>query len=410
MAGGTQEKAAEQKLRRPEKIPHATLSSEILYPPLDPHKIRCHHGSPGASFMGGGLIAHRGFRHSFIFLTHREYPVLPSSTESLSLSFCEVDVSDEAKSMPSLSEIASSRVADVLSRRTQSRALRAAALEQHAKPLKMNLQLTLQAQTVGSASTETAGYLVAAGDSWFDYPFPFDDDILVQLHDRHGYNVESSAHHGDRIESMPFSGGQLDKFRRCVDKLHDQGITPTAVLLSGGGNDFAGDEFGMLLNTAASPIKGWNQQILDGLINVRLRNSYQVFILAINELCSKILGKTLPILVHGYDYPIPDGRGFLGGGLFPGPWLRPGFNEKLFDDLKDNTDSMKVVLNQFNTMLSDLSHDASLGAIHYIDLRGTLSSVLADDAYQEDWNNELHPTEKGFIAVAEKFANVLATL
>ncbi len=288
--------------------------------------------------------------------------------------------------------------------------MRADALRQHATPLKMNLQLTLQAETVASASTETAGYLVAAGDSWFDYPFPFDDDILVQLHDRHGYNIESSAHHGDRVESMPYPGGQLDKFRRCVDKLHDQGITPKAVLLSGGGNDFAGGEFGMLLNVALSPIKGWNQQILQGLINERIGNSYQVFILAINALCKDILGKTLPILIHGYDYPIPDGRGFLGGGLFPGPWLRPGFNEKLFDDLQGNTTLMKTVLDQFNTMLDGLSHNPALGSIHYIDLRGTLSSVLANDAYQDDWNNELHPTEKGFIAVAEKFAQVLGAL
>jgi hypothetical protein len=317
------------------------------------------------------------------------------------------------ENMPSaltLAEVAKARVADVMGRRQTSRAARAAALQAHASKIRMNLTLTLADNHVADSVVETAGYLVAAGDSWFDYPFPFDDDILVQLHDLHGYNIESSARHGDRIENMPYSGGQLDKFRRCVDKLHDQGVIPKAALLSGGGNDFAGGEFGMLLNTAPSTIEGWNLDILKGLITERINNAYRVFILAINQISKEILGKSIPILVHGYDYPVPDGRGFLGGGIFPGPWLKPGFNEKLFTDLPSTTDMMRAVIDQFNIMLSALPNDPSLGEIHYIDLRGTLSSVVIDDAYKVDWNNELHPTQKGFIEIAQKFQNVLAAL
>ena len=48
--------------------------------------------------------------------------------------------------------------------------------------------------------------LVAEGDSWFDYPW---QDVLRMLEDRHGYDVESVAHKGDRIEDMAYSGGQL---------------------------------------------------------------------------------------------------------------------------------------------------------------------------------------------------------
>jgi GDSL-like Lipase/Acylhydrolase family len=275
----------------------------------------------------------------------------------------------------------------------------------------MNLQLMAQTEEVMSASMETAGYLIAAGDSWFDYPWPFCDDILVQLHDRFGYNIESSAHHGDRIESMPYKGGQLDRFTRNLDKLHDQGIIPKAVLISGGGNDFAGDEFGMLLNSAASSIGGWNQEIVEGLIQLRLRSSYHAFLASINDLCSTILGKTIPILIHGYDYPVPDGRGFLGGAwILPGPWLKPGFDEKLFTDLTANTASMRVVIDQFNQMLAAVATAPDLQQVHYIDLRGTLSSVVAGNAYKKDWNNELHPEERGFIALATRFAQVLATL
>jgi hypothetical protein len=46
--------------------------------------------------------------------------------------------------------------------------------------------------------------------------------------------------------------------------------------------------------------------------------------------------------------------------------------------------------------------------VRYIDLRGTLSNRLVD--YQEWWANELHPTEKGFEAVTDRFAAELAKL
>jgi hypothetical protein len=313
---------------------------------------------------------------------------------------------------PSPSAIANVRVAELLKRRQTTRAIRAAALEKLDGRFTLKLQLSAAAEEVASASTQTAGYLVAAGDSWFDYPFPFCDDILVQLHDHHGYNIESSAHYGDRIESMPYKGGQIDRLLRNLDKLHDQGITPKAVLISGGGNDFAGEEFGMLLNSAASGIGGWNQEILDGLIQQRIRTSYYAFLLDINQLCSTIFGQTIPILIHGYDYPVPDGRGFLGGAwILPGPWLKPGFDEKLFiNDVPGNTNRMRTVIDKFNDMLTALVQDPSVEKVHYIDLRNTLSSVLTDDAYKQDWNNELHPEERGFVAIANKFARVLDTL
>ena len=313
---------------------------------------------------------------------------------------------------PSPSAIANTRVADLLKRRQTTRAIRAAALEKLDNRFTLKLQLSAAAEEVASASTQTAGYLVAAGDSWFDYPFPFCDDILVQLHDHHGYNIESSAHYGDRIESMPYKGGQIDRLLRNLDKLHDQGITPKAVLISGGGNDFAGEEFGMLLNSAASGIGGWNQEILDGLIQQRIRTSYYAFLLDINQLCSTIFGQTIPILIHGYDYPVPDGRGFLGGAwILPGPWLKPGFDEKLFiNDVPGNTNRMRTVIDKFNDMLATLVQDPAVEKVHYIDLRNTLSSVLTDDAYKRDWNNELHPEERGFVAIANKFAHVLDTL
>jgi hypothetical protein len=47
----------------------------------------------------------------------------------------------------------------------------------------------------------SAGTLLAEGDSWFDYPL---HDVLRLLEDDFGYDVESVAHKGDRVEEMAY--------------------------------------------------------------------------------------------------------------------------------------------------------------------------------------------------------------
>ncbi len=297
----------------------------------------------------------------------------------------------------------------ILDLRDQARAQRAQALQANQK--KMALQIRLAGPGVESATTlETAGFLAAAGDSWFDYPL---HDVLKLLDDRYGYNVESSAHKGDPIEKMAYAGGQMEDFARKLDKIKDRGAVPKAVLVSGGGDDVAGTEFGMLLNNAFSTIAGWDAEVVDGVVNVRIKTAYLDMLMTITQMCQSRFGKLVPILVHGYDYPVPDGRGFLGGWPFPGPWLDPGFREKNFPndnpaDLQKRIDMMKTTMDLFNVMVGSLSSQPELAHVHYIDLRRTLSTQLSN--YKNFWANELHPTELGFNAVTDTFAAVLAQL
>jgi hypothetical protein len=311
---------------------------------------------------------------------------------------------------PDSLDIARQNADAVLARRKDARARRATALAVHPNPLSMRIEITGAAAPTAASQT-TAGFLVAAGDSWFDYPI---HDVLTVLEDDYGYNVESAAHRGDPIESMAYQNGQLDKVARCIDKVKAKGAPLKAVLLSGGGDDIAGKEFGMLLNNAFSPIAGWNSEIVDGVLNQRIAEAYRVMLSGISSYCQQDLGEVPPILVHGYDYPVPDGRGFLGGwGPLPGPWLQPGFTEKLYSDLQVNTPMMQDVIDRFNVMLSGVvGEPAFQGNVHYVNLRGTLSPELQGDAYnyKDWWANELHPTGQGFSAVAKKFADVLSVV
>jgi len=305
-------------------------------------------------------------------------------------------------------EIGTAQALQVLEWRAEAQKLRAEALGSQTKPMCLMIQ-PVTAEGVAFAEpllTSTAGVLVAEGDSWFDYPM---HDVLKDLEDHYAYDVESVA----PIEEMAYGVHQLDDFTRRIEKVARRGTIPKAILLSGGGNDVAGTEFGMLLNHAKSAIAGLNVSVVDGIINQRIFTSYITILNAVTKICEVVTGKVLPILVHGYDYPVPDGRGFAGGwGPLPGPWLDPGFREKGFED-KNSLDRERRIaiahdlIERFNLMVERLSTLPGLGHVSYVNLRNTLRT---DSKYKDWWANELHPTKQGFEAVTDKFAAVLAAL
>lgn len=247
-----------------------------------------------------------------------------------------------------------------------------------------------------------AGVLIAEGDSWFDYPL---QDVLRFLEDEHLFDIESVAHKGDCVADMAHSRGQFEEFARRLEKLLRDGKVPRAILLSGGGNDIAGDEFGILLNHATSSLPPLNEDIIRGVIDVRLREAYASIIGGLTEIAKAYLDRPIPIITHGYDYPVPDGRGFLGGWWkLPGPWLQPGFHRKGFGDLSTNKKLVAELIDRFNAMLADLTGYQQFGHVQYVDLRRTLKN---DNTYKRFWANELHPTRRGFELVAQKFADAV---
>ncbi len=252
------------------------------------------------------------------------------------------------------------------------------------------------------APNASAGLLIAEGDSWFDYP---GHDILNFLDDEYGFDVEHVAHRGDNVEDMAYAEGQFEDFARLLEKVLRQERVPDALLLSGGGNDIAGAEFAMLLNYAGSELPTINDDVVRGIIDVRLRDAYLFLIGGLTEVSKRYLDRTIPIITHGYDYPIPDGRGFLGGwGPLPGPWLRPGFHKKGHGDPVKNRKVMKDLINSFNKMLICVSSVPEFRHVRYVNLRNILAN---DRTYKKDWANELHPTRRGFAAVTAEFVKAI---
>lgn len=268
------------------------------------------------------------------------------------------------------------------------------------------------AARASAAARPRLGLLIAEGDSWFDYPFY---DVLGCLEAR-GFEVESVAHRGDTLEDMAHEAAQVDKLTRAFEKVRARGGRPRAVLLSGGGNDIAGDEFPLLLNHQGSGLPRLNASVARGIVDERLRAAMASLIGVVTRLCEDSFGARVAVVVHGYDHAVPDGRGYLGGGwILPGPWLEPGFRRKGYVPsdarrqaaaLGTNAGVVRELIDRYNAMLLRLVRDLAaqgLGHVRYVDLRGTLSTLLPD-GYRADWNDELHPTRSGFDAVAARIA------
>jgi hypothetical protein len=298
-------------------------------------------------------------------------------------------------------------VLEFRSRVLEERVARAAEEDEVSEGVRAEVAATPDPALVRAAGGDASrGVLVAEGDSWFDYPW---FDVLGLLEDQHRYDVRSVAHKGDTVEGMAYTGGQLADLSRELEKVIRGRQIPRAILLSGGGNDVAGTEFQMLLNHRNSPRPGLNQQVVSGIIDERIRPAFAWIISAVTRICETRAGRRIPILVHGYDYPVPDGRGYLGGfSVLPGPWLEPGFRKKDYTSLGERKTLARELITRFNDMLEGLVAALEFSHVRYVNLLGTLSDADAD--YKEWWDNELHPTRRGFIAVTNKIAAELTTL
>lgn len=255
--------------------------------------------------------------------------------------------------------------------------------------------------------------LVAQGDSWFDYPPSW--DLIDWLSYHHGHDIDSIGVAGSTINDIVYGPvpknwlgiPQSDDIDRITELVHriDQ-KRPQAVLLSGGGNDIAGAEFFSFLNNAMSNLQNPNADVLKGVIDQTFTKAYEDLIDVINAKAQQ-MGYMLPILVHGYDYPWPDGRGVTIFNLV-GPWFDETFNKKNYpydDDpvkLQTRYDILRAFIDAFNQMLTTLETKYA-GVVHYVDLRGTLQT-------RDEWANELHPKKEGFGKLADKINLALHTV
>jgi hypothetical protein len=256
------------------------------------------------------------------------------------------------------------------------------------------------------------GHLILEGDSWFSYPVY--DEVTEVLRDEFNYNTRSAAHHGDTAQEMAYLPGQLSQLESLFEDLVSDKHVPRAILLSCGGNDVM-DALAALMNPQGSGAAIWHPAVVQAVIHEQLPLAISALIGRAVALSDRYFRQKRPVLVHGYGNPVPDGRGFTFVATLAGPWMKPVFirkgrasaeDDEPGEELQANADAIEELMAIFNnTILPGIAETANeqyaADVVHYVDVRGVLSSRLADDDYQNDWANELHPTGEGFQKVAQ---------
>jgi lysophospholipase L1-like esterase len=240
--------------------------------------------------------------------------------------------------------------------------------------------------------------LLSEGDSWFSLDTR--GNTIDQLPQAGNFALLRLEQSGDELLAI-LGGGQRAKLRRLIATYPVQ-----ALLFSAGGNDIIGPEFEVLLRPFEAGMQA--ADCLDaGRVSRRLDQleaGYRDLVELIDEF-RDLKGKKrrdVTLLAHGYDYAIPGDRPVKY--LFipiSGPWMLPGFKKRKIVDSALQRAVVRILIDGFNDRLARVAADFP-GRFRHVDLRGLLKD--------NEWGDEIHPTRKGYVKVAERFRLELAQL
>jgi hypothetical protein len=232
--------------------------------------------------------------------------------------------------------------------------------------------------------------ILAIGDSWFWYPLPGGSlaSSLAKLLQNGPHVILAFGNNGaeafDYVHGVyaPLVDGALTRY----------GATLSAVLVSGGGNDFAGFNdlrplLGVDCSAAASEDACFNHGTAPGCAEALFDNVKQYYIDLLDGVFA-VMPATSRVFVHSYDYAIPSGVAVIGSKA----WLKPALvAAKVPPALRPGC--VRYLVDQFSTRLADLVVRYA-GRVVFVDSRGTLAP--------NDWANELHPKGSGFNKIARR--------
>jgi lysophospholipase L1-like esterase len=232
--------------------------------------------------------------------------------------------------------------------------------------------------------------IVSEGDSWFQYPkFNLLVNITKGVKDIIDYLMEDPRY---AIKSLDAAGDVLRNMYHHREYLRAVGaIQPRILLISAGGNDFFEVFEKMLQGSAAADVEKWLSPNYSTELAV-LKQYYSALLLELTQLYPG-----LNVIIHGYDYIIPDPK--------KGKWIgEPMLKAGLHQD-QDRRALIRFIMDRYNEMQHSLSQMPEFnGRVHYLDLRNT---VPQDPNF---WHDEIHPNDQGFELIAEKYKQKIAAV
>lgn len=230
------------------------------------------------------------------------------------------------------------------------------------------------------------------GDSWFQY-VPHPTDLNKQL--ARVFKITLFLREG-------LAGRDSAQWKSALSRIegHIAAYQFDAILLSTGGNDVVGEEMYEFvkrpgdLQTAGST--DWVVVPPEVRDHIHLETFGLALRYAIVDIKRVIVlrdrhSPTSTIYVHTYDYIFPNGKGFKLGPIKTGPWVKPALDSVGLKNAKQQRVLTNWLIDRFALELKAL---VSLNRnMVLVDSRDTLKTP-------GQWENEIHPTAKGFETIA----------
>lgn len=224
--------------------------------------------------------------------------------------------------------------------------------------------------------------IVGIGDSWFFFP---KNNLLEALDRALGRRLTIQAYGDNGLRIVDYFEPTLAGFWRRA--LRSMALRTKALLISGGGNDFAGeDDFRTLIREDCSGAAGldacWRPGQPQALFD-RVEQGYRDLIRD-----ARRAGFDGTVFVHAYDYAVPTGVGF---NRFIGGWLKKPMDTSNVP-VALHRPLVRALVDELERRLRGLA--ASDAAVVFVDSTGVLR--------ENEWHDELHPTRAGFDRLAQE--------
>jgi hypothetical protein len=217
------------------------------------------------------------------------------------------------------------------------------------------------------------------------------DDVIDCLLD--SYNIYCLSAAGDTLKNIALDNVEYaDALAGLIDA---RGLKVSAVLLSAGGNDIVGDELAGYLNENKDG-KGTPATLINDVpFNAKFTELARGYTDVIGKIQARWPG--IPIVLHTYDYAVPLPKQPFG--IIPRDgWVGEPMRGKKIVDPQVRQGIVKTMIDTFHDNLAELAA-TRFKNVFLVDTRNTVP--------QTGWNDELHPKDPGFAAVANKFRKVL---
>lgn len=245
--------------------------------------------------------------------------------------------------------------------------------------------------------------LTGFGDSWLGLIFDFDFGLSKPIQVGGRYTVDTRfCRGGITLAEMAV---HPTFYRKLAQALLDVKKRPRALLLSGGGNDV---HHKGRLQTLLNPKSAGAPMLIDTKVKDFIERELRDHLVSVLDQIQAATDHTVPVLLHGYDHPTPDGRKSTLGG----PWLGPTIvGEMGYDAMVDGRTIMADLIDRLNNMMGSVAGSYG-GWVHHLPLAGLMA---ADPRFAADhtlfWQDELHATtDIGYPLLAEPFLAKLRAL